>query len=120
MYVWVVRRTDRVTVGQTAAVVVVAEYAAKARELAGEAVGSELDEVWSSASVTALGEASEDQAARVVLADTWTPPDLAPLTELADKIYNELPVTDTTALAEHAVAVLDEYAGRTARTYRRW
>lgn len=123
MYVWLVKRTDKVTVGQTASVVVVAEYGAKAKELAAGAVGTEPDEVWSAASCVAIGEAHEDLAAGIVLADTWTPPDLGSrLADLAGKIYNELPITDTTALAEHAVAVLDDYTGRSGptRAYRRW
>jgi hypothetical protein len=124
MYVWLVKRTDKVTVGQTVSVVVVAEYSAKAKELAAGAVGTEPDEVWSAASCVAIGEAigeaREDSAAGIVLADTWTPPNYEPLTELADKIYNELPVTDVQALAEHAVAVLDEYTGTEQRCHRLW
>lgn len=117
MLVWIVRRTDEVTEGQTASVVVIAENSTGAKRVAGEAVGAELNEAWHSATASVLGEAYLGAVPSVVLADTWTPPNYEPLTELAD---NELPVTDVQALAEHAVAVLDEYTGTEQRCHRLW
>lgn len=123
MFVWLITREDAKP-GQCSRLVVVAGTADRAFALAPQTAGNEPADVWDSAQVrqiAALTWSHQNDPESVLCADVWEPPNLPALSELADLLHNEMPTADAVALLEHAVAVLDELAGRPQpRGQRRW